>query len=97
MVCPKPLEHAFAVLGICCMQDTPARWVATHRRHHAHADDQPDPHSPLVNFLWAHMGWLIFKNRELTRLGLTNRYARDVLRDPSMSMLSEKLPGSASS
>ena len=51
------------------MQDTPARWVAIHRRHHEHADEQADPHSPLVNFLWAHMGWLIFKNSELTRLG----------------------------
>src|SRR5471030_2178989 len=81
MVCPKPLEHAFAILGICCMQDTPARWVGTHRRHHEHSDEQADPRSPLVNFLWAHMGWLIFKNRELTRLGLTNRYAKDVLRD----------------
>ena len=28
-VCPKWLEHAFAVLGVCCIQDTPARWVAT--------------------------------------------------------------------
>ena len=92
MVCPKPLEHAFAILGICCMQDTPARWVGTHRRHHEHADEQPDPHSPLVNFLWAHIGWLIFKNRELTRLGLTNRYAKDVLRDRFYVMVERKGP-----
>jgi stearoyl-CoA desaturase (delta-9 desaturase) len=91
-VCPKALEHAFAVLGICCMQDTPARWVATHRRHHEHADDQPDPHSPLVNFLWAHIGWLVFKNRELTRLGLTNRYAKDVLRDRFYVYVERKVP-----
>jgi len=91
-VCPKPLEHAFAILGICCMQDTPARWVGTHRRHHEHADEQPDPHSPLVNFLWAHIGWLIFKNRELTRLGLTNRYAKDVLRDRFYVIFERKVP-----
>lgn len=92
LICPKPLEHAFAVLGICCMQDTPARWVATHRRHHEHADEQPDPHSPLVNFLWAHIGWLIFKNKDLTRLGLTNRYAKDVLRDRFYVIVERKVP-----
>jgi fatty-acid desaturase len=92
MLCPKPLEHAFAILGICCMQDTPARWVGTHRRHHEHADAQADPHSPLVNFLWAHMGWLIFKNRELTRLGLTNRYAKDILRDRFYVLVERKGP-----
>src|SRR6201993_4731686 len=55
--CPKWLEHALSVLGACCVQDTPARWVAIHRRHHHHADEQPDPHSPLVNFFWSHLGW----------------------------------------
>src|SRR5262249_5128002 len=29
-VCPKWLEHFFSVLGVCCLQDTPARWVAVH-------------------------------------------------------------------
>jgi stearoyl-CoA desaturase (delta-9 desaturase) len=32
------------------MQDTPARWAAVHRRHHEHADDQDDPHSPLLAY-----------------------------------------------
>ena len=90
LVCPKPLEHAFAILGVCCIQDTPARWVATHRRHHEHADTQPDPHSPLVHFLWAHMGWLMFKNRDLTRLSVANRYAKDILRDPFYARLERK-------
>src|ERR1700743_930258 len=43
LVCPKWLEHGFAILGVCSMQDTPARWVAVHRRHHEHADRQDDP------------------------------------------------------
>ena len=89
-VCPKPLEHAFAILGVCCLQDSPARWVAYHRRHHEHADTQRDPHSPLVNFLWAHMGWLVVRNRELTRLRVVERYAKDVLRDPFYAWLERK-------
>ncbi|MDR3532026.1 MAG: fatty acid desaturase [Rhodopila sp.] len=82
LVCPKWLEHAFAVLGVCSMQDTPARWVAVHRRHHEHSDRQDDPHSPLVNFLWGHVGWMLVENRDLARLGIYDRYAKDVLRDP---------------
>jgi len=41
LACPKWLEHSLAILGLCCVQDTPARWVGIHRRHHEHADDQP--------------------------------------------------------
>jgi fatty-acid desaturase len=82
LVCPKWLEHGFAILAICCMQDTPARWVAVHRRHHEHSDRQDDPHSPLVAFFWGHVGWMLVENRDLMRLGIYERYAKDVLRDP---------------
>src|SRR5439155_26021154 len=37
--CPRWLERFFAILGVCCLQDTPARWVAVHRRHHQHSDE----------------------------------------------------------
>jgi fatty-acid desaturase len=82
LVCPKWLEHLFAILAVCCMQDTPARWVAVHRRHHEHADRQDDPHSPLVDFFWGHVGWMLVENRDLVRLGIYDRYAKDILRDP---------------
>jgi fatty-acid desaturase len=78
---PRWLEHTFAILGVCCLQDTPARWIAVHRRHHQHADEQPDPHSPLVNFFWGHMGWLLVENQELRRRHVYERYARDILKD----------------
>ena len=78
---PKWLEHFFAILGVCCLQDTPARWVAVHRRHHQHSDEQPDPHSPLVSFFWGHMDWLVRHNDDLERLDLYERYVKDILRD----------------
>ena len=81
LVVPTWLEHMFAILGVCCVQDTPARWVAVHRRHHQHADDREDPHSPLVSFFWGHMAWLLVENRDLRRLGIFDRYSRDVLQD----------------
>ena len=79
---PRWLEYSFVVLGLCCVQDTPARWVAIHRRHHEHADEQHDPHSPLVSFFWGHMGWLLVENEELSTLGIYDRYSKDILRDP---------------
>jgi fatty-acid desaturase len=81
LVLPKWLEHTFATFGVLSLEETPARWVAIHRRHHEHADEASDPHSPHVNFFWGHMGWVLFENRELERLRIYDRYAKDVLRD----------------
>ena len=89
--CRKWLEHSLSILGFCCLQDTPARWVAIHRRHHQYADEQPDPHSPLVSFFWGHMGWILVENGELNRLGIFDRYARDLLRDRFYKQLERNL------
>lgn len=80
--CPLWFERLLALLGTCCLQDSPARWVAVHRQHHQYSDEQPDPHSPLVTFLWGHMGWLFADNREHNRVTFLDRYARDLLQDP---------------
>ncbi len=79
--CPKWFEYTLATLGICCLQDSPARWVAIHRKHHQYSDEQPDPHTPLVNFLWSHIGWLMFENRELSKMQFYEHYCRDLLRE----------------
>jgi stearoyl-CoA desaturase (delta-9 desaturase) len=79
--CPRWLEHTFAIFGVCCLQDSPARWVMVHRLHHQNSDRQPDPHSPLVTFFWSHMGWLLVENRQLSKIETYERYARDILQD----------------
>ncbi len=79
---PKWVEHALVTLALCSMEDTPGRWVATHRFHHQNSDEQPDPHSPLVHFLWAHVGWLLVRNRRHESMPTYERYAKDVLSDP---------------
>ncbi len=80
--CPLWLEHFFVVVAACCMEDTPSSWVATHRLHHNDSDEPADPHSPLVNFFWSHVGWLLVENRDVRSLSAYERYAHDVLRDP---------------
>ena len=79
--CPLWLEHAFAIIAVCCVEDTPARWVATHRLHHHRSDDRADPHSPLVNLFWSYIGWLFLENADLGRNVAYDRYARDIIRD----------------
>jgi fatty-acid desaturase len=89
-VCPRWLEHTFAVLGVCCLQGSPSWWVAVHRRHHEHADHPPDPHTPLRSFLWAHIGWVCVKNDEMQRNGFYRSYAKDILRDPFYAWIDDR-------
>lgn len=79
---PKWLERCFVGIALCNGQETPAKWVAWHRIHHQHTDVQEDPHSPLVNFFWSHVGWLFYENEEASNAGAYHKYARDILEDP---------------
>lgn len=90
---PRWFEHVLVVIALCCMEDTPAKWVATHRYHHNHSDHQPDPHSPLVNFLWAHVGWLIVHNPGTRNISVYSKFARDILEDPFYMRLEKSLLG----
>lgn len=80
-ICPRWLERLLALLGFCNLQGSSLKWVATHRRHHQHSDEQPDPHSPLVNFLWSHMGWLVTWNSSTDTMEGLSRYAGDLYQD----------------
>ncbi|MEO8270357.1 MAG: fatty acid desaturase [Aureliella sp.] len=80
--CPRWVERVFAILGICSMEDTPARWVTVHRLHHVHSDEIPDPHSPRVTFWWSHMGWLMYINRQTYSVASLEKFSKDLLRDP---------------
>src|SRR5205823_1577619 len=82
LVVPKWLEHTLAILGVCNLQDAPARWVGVHRMHHQFSDEQRDPHTPLVDFLWGHVGWLVYQNKYFGTADFYDRYARDLLKDP---------------
>ena len=60
------VERTFAVMGSLAVEGSVLDWVADHRKHHAHADKEGDPHSPHVGHgsglrgLWhAHTGWLL--------------------------------------
>lgn len=87
---PRWFEHGLVLFTLCSLEDTPIRWVTTHRVHHLHSDERPDPHSPLVTFLWGHMGWLMFKNPQTQSLEAYNKYSSDLLRDRFYRKLESK-------
>lgn len=74
----KPLEYVFATLGTLALQGDPIRWVAIHRKHHAHADAEGDPHGRNVSFRWAHVRWLTEVNDALPTTAELVRYAPDL-------------------
>ncbi len=90
---PKWLEHGFTLLAQCSLQDTPAKWVTVHRMHHVFSDEQPDPHSPLVNFVWSHFDWLFYHNTATRNIGAMQKYARDILQDPFYMRLEKSYLG----
>ncbi len=89
--CPKWMEHGLALCGVCTLQDSPARWVAVHRMHHQHSDEQDDPHTPRAGFWWSHVGWLLVRNRKHDHPARFERYARDLFRDPFYMKLEKRL------
>jgi stearoyl-CoA desaturase (Delta-9 desaturase) len=89
------LERTFAILGSLSVQGSVMDWVADHRKHHAHADKDGDPHSPHVGHgsglrgLWhAHTGWLL----ETQGQADWKRYARDLYEDPPMRQIGRRFP-----
>ena len=80
--CPLWVERVLAILGVCCLQKSPAQFVVCHRAHHQFEDAEGDPHSPREGFFWGHMNWVFALDREFDNIDTYERYARDMFRDP---------------
>jgi stearoyl-CoA desaturase (delta-9 desaturase) len=96
----KPMEYLFATLGSMAVQGPVIAWVADHRKHHAHTDEEGDPHSPHVGHgdgikgalygLWyAHMGWLFDSHGRAEG----KQYARDLVEDRGMRFINRNFLG----
>ncbi|WP_217552120.1 fatty acid desaturase [Streptomyces sp. GbtcB6] len=88
----RGLRIALAVAGSLGVEGSPVQWVANHRRHHAFADREGDPHSPwrfgtdtralLKGLLHAHIGWML--KRELSNRA---RFAPDIAADRDLRVV----------
>jgi stearoyl-CoA desaturase (delta-9 desaturase) len=73
----RAVQFAFALLGASAVQRGPLWWAAHHRHHHANADRDADPHSPVRRgFLWSHCGWFLARENFASRLALVPDLAR---------------------
>jgi len=80
---PKWLEYAIAIVGVLALQGGPIFWVAGHRLHHAHTEDEEkDPYSARRGFWWSHMLWIFYPRPQFFDSRQYNRYAPDLARDP---------------
>jgi stearoyl-CoA desaturase (delta-9 desaturase) len=89
------LERTFAIMGSLSVQGSVLDWVADHRKHHAHADKEGDPHSPHVGHgtglrgLWhAHTGWLLENQGQAD----WKRYAAELYEDKHMRRIGRSFP-----
>jgi stearoyl-CoA desaturase (Delta-9 desaturase) len=88
------VRGTLAILGSAAIEGPVISWVADHRKHHAFADVEGDPHSPHVDhgvglkgalrgLFHAHVGWLFIH----THRGSRERYAPDLIKDPLISWI----------
>jgi stearoyl-CoA desaturase (delta-9 desaturase) len=95
---PRAIRAGLAVLGSMSVEGPVITWVANHRRHHAFADKEGDPHSPhldegeglrgVLRGLWhAHMGWLFGPEKSSPE-----RWAPDLHKDPDMRAIDRLFP-----
>jgi stearoyl-CoA desaturase (delta-9 desaturase) len=94
----RALRALLAVAGSMAVEGSVLTWVADHRRHHAYADKEGDPHSPhldegegvmgVLKGLWhSHMGWLF-----ATEKTSVTRWAPDLYKDPMMRRIDSFFP-----
>jgi stearoyl-CoA desaturase (Delta-9 desaturase) len=92
----KGVRATLAIMGSAAIEGPVISWVSDHRKHHAFADVEGDPHSPHVDhghglrgalrgLVHAHVGWLFIH----TERGNHERYAPDLLADPTIRWVNQ--------
>ena len=93
----SPCASRFAIAGSMAVEGDVITWVADHRKHHAFADEEGDPHSPhvdrerglpgAVHGLWhAHVGWML--GDKTHGRASARRYAPDLIDDKAIRWVS---------
>ena len=78
----RPVRWLLAAIGGLGGEGAVIDWVANHRKHHAHSDQEGDPHSPHDGPWWSHMFWLAFWKGSEYHAQHTARWVPDLAKDP---------------
>jgi len=71
------VRAALLICGSMAVEGTAITWAANHLKHHALADKEGDPHSPVDGLFHAHLGWLFTTDDADPTV-----YCRHLLKDP---------------
>jgi stearoyl-CoA desaturase (delta-9 desaturase) len=83
----KPVRWLIAWLGGLAGEGSAIDWVANHRKHHAHSDQEGDPHSPLDGTVWSHVFWLAWCYPPEQHQRHVRRWAPDLVDEPVLIFL----------
>ncbi|MEO1585541.1 MAG: acyl-CoA desaturase, partial [Planctomycetota bacterium] len=94
---PRWMTVVLAIMGSMAVEGSILEWVANHRRHHRHSDEEGDPHSPAmsgsgiigtIKGMWhAHMGWMF-----QSKASCPDRWAPDLKNDKLIRVMSKLFP-----
>ena len=82
------LKAGLLILGSMALEGSAIAWAASHRKHHALADQEGDPHSPADGFWHAHVSWLFGDGLAADPMV----YARDLRGDRVVMWVSRLFP-----
>lgn len=85
----KWVKYFLMFCGTLSMEGDPAWWTANHRLHHRESDQEMDPHSPRVSFLWAHVLWLLYDDPRMADRKILDRFIPDLINDPWAKFLAK--------
>ncbi len=77
------VKFLFLAFGSMALQGSAIDWASNHIQHHAHTDQEGDPHSPLNGFFHAHLGWLFTGT-----VADPQTYGKWMLKDPMVMFVS---------
>ena len=83
----RPIRWLLAFLGGLSGEGSALIWVANHRKHHAHSDQEGDPHTPGDGTWWSHLFWFMPNFGHKWRRELVEKYAPDISRDKVMVLI----------
>jgi stearoyl-CoA desaturase (delta-9 desaturase) len=83
----RPVRYLLAWIGGLAGEGSAIDWVANHRKHHAHSDQEGDPHSPLDGKWWSHLLWLNWRYPDDAHQRHIQHWAPDLAREWTLNFL----------
>jgi stearoyl-CoA desaturase (delta-9 desaturase) len=77
-----PVRVILLIMGTGAFEGSVFNWCADHRAHHRFTDTEKDPYNVNKGFMWAHIGWLLWKRDETPEEPAYQIDISDLKRDP---------------